>query len=80
MDEHEKRKVGQEVKQVQGRKVLQLPQEGGILQPDPAGLQLQQELLRPEDARRSGGGGASSLLVQEKQEQLLGKRKEKAKT
>lgn len=70
MDEHEERKVGQEVQEVQGRKVLQLAQGGGLLlQPDPTGPQLQLKLLWADEALTSAG--ASWLLIQEKQEQLL---------
>lgn len=65
MDEHEKRKVGQEVKEVQGWNVPQLPQGSGLLlQTDPTGLQLQQELLGADLS-------ISWLLIQEEQEQLL---------
>ena len=70
MDEHEQRKVGQEVKEVQGWTVPQLPQDGGLLlQTDAAGLQLQQKLFWADEALL--GAGISSLLIQEKQEQLL---------
>lgn len=70
MDEHEKRKVGQEVKEVQGWNVLQpLEDSGLLLQTDPTGLQLQQELFWADEALVTGG--VSSLLIQEKQEQLL---------
>lgn len=70
MDEHEKRKVGQEVKEVQGWNVLQPPQDSGLLlQADPTGLQLQQKLLWAQEALKTAG--LSSLLIQEKQEQLL---------
>lgn len=79
MDEHEKRKVGQEVKEVQGWNVLQLPQDSGLLlQTDPTGLQLQQKLFWADEALMTGG--ISALLIQEKQEQLLresGKKKKK---
>lgn len=70
MDEHEERQVGQEVQEVQGWKVLQLAQGGGLqLQPDPAGPQLQLKLLGADEAPRSAG--LSWLLIQEKQEELL---------
>lgn len=70
MDEHEKREVGQEVKEVQGWNVLQPPQDSGLLlQTDPTGLQLQQKLFWAQEALKTAG--LSSLLIQEKQEQLL---------
>lgn len=70
MDEHEERKVGQEVQEVQGRKVLQLVQGSGLLlQPDPTGPQLQLKLFWADEAPTSAG--VSWLLIQEKQEQLL---------
>lgn len=70
MDEHEERKVGQEVKEVQGWNVLQLLQDSGLLlQADPTGLQFQQKLFWADEALMTGG--ISSLLIQEKQEQLL---------
>lgn len=78
MDEHEKRKVGQEVKEVQGWNVLQLPQDSGLLlQTDPTGLQLQQKLFWADEALMTGG--ISALLIQEKQEQLLRESGEKKK-
>lgn len=70
MNEHEQGKVGQEVQQVQGWNVLQLQSDGRLLlQVDPPGLQLQEQLLSTDEAlldRR-----VSSLLLQEEQEQLL---------
>lgn len=70
MDEHEERKVGQEVKEVQGWNVLQLLQDSGLLlQADPTGLQFQQKLFWADEALMTSG--ISSLLIQEKQEQLL---------
>lgn len=70
MDEHEEREVGQEVKEVQGWKVLQLAQDSGLpLQPDPTGPQLQLKLFWADEGLMSAG--VSSLLIQEKQEQLL---------
>jgi len=67
VDEHEERQVGQEVQQVQGGDALQLQPHGRILV-DPPGLQLQEELLRADEA---SGGSSFFLLLQEEQEQLL---------
>lgn len=70
MNEHEERQVGQEVEQVEGRDVLQLQSDGRLLlQVDPSGLQLQQQLLGADEALLSTA--VSSLLLQEEQEQLL---------
>lgn len=70
MDEHEEGQVGQEVEQVQGGNVLQLPSDGGLLfQVDPTRLQLQEQLLSTDEALLNSD--ALLLLLQEKQEQLL---------
>lgn len=50
--------------------MLQLQPDGRLLlQMDPPGLQLQEQLLRTDEAPLSSG--VSSLLLQEEQEQLL---------
>lgn len=70
VDEHEERQVGQEVQQVQRGNVLQLQSDGRLLlQADPPGLQLQEQLLGADEAALSSG--FSSLLLQQEQEQLL---------
>lgn len=73
MDEHEEGQVGQEVQQVQRGDVLQLQSDGRLLlQTDPTGLQLQEQLLGADEALlRSSCSSSSSLLLQEEQEQLL---------
>lgn len=70
VDEHEEGQVGQEVQQVQRGNVLQLQPDGCLLlQMDPPGLQLQEQLLCADEALPNLY--VSSLLLQEKQEQLL---------
>lgn len=68
--EHEEGQVGQEVQQVQRGDALQLQPDGGLLlQADPPGLQLQEQLLGADEALLEAR--VSSLLLQEEQEQLL---------
>lgn len=70
VDEHEEGQVGQEVEQVQGGNVLQLPSDGGLLfQVDPTSLQLQEQLLSADEAPLNTN--ILLLFLQEKQEQLL---------
>lgn len=70
MNDHEQGQVGQEVQQVQGWNVLQLQPDGRLLlQVDPPGLQLQEQLLGADEALLDPR--VSSLLLQEEQEQLL---------
>ena len=70
VNEHEEGQVGQEVQQVERGNVLQLQSDGGLLlQADPPGLQLQQQLLAADEALLSSR--VVALLLQQEQEQLL---------